>query len=102
MGALVLVVFALCNLFTLNIALQKYANSADLLLGWIHSFALSLAIGWLILDPTVIIVRNNVNFTKKILKTWKYQVIEKWVIVPLGIIGGYAVSGVKRILASLD
>ena len=43
---------------------------------------IAFALGWLIFDPIVIIFRSNVSFTKRILKTRRYQVVEKFVVVP--------------------
>ena len=54
--------------------------------GWFQSLAISFAIGWLVFDPIVIIVRSNIKFTKKIMKTRRYQVIEKFVVMPVGAI----------------
>lgn len=43
---------------------------------------LSFAIGWLIQDPTIIIIRNSLKSTKSIIRTKKYQILEKFVVAP--------------------
>ena len=43
---------------------------------WIWALSLSLLTGWLVQDPLVIIIRNNLSCTKTIIRSKKYQVIE--------------------------
>ena len=51
----------------------------------------AFALNWFIFDPLVIIIRCNMAFTRKMLKTKKYQVIEKFVVIPfVGMLRGGA------------
>lgn len=49
---------------------------------WLQAIGISLAIGWLLQDPVIIFVRNNLSCTKAIIRSKKYQVIEKYVVQP--------------------
>ena len=51
---------------------------------WVESLGISLVQGWFFQDPFVIIVRNNIQFTKKRIRSHRYQVIEKFVLAPCG------------------
>ena len=52
---------------------------------------MAFALNWFIFDPLVIILRCNVKFTRRLLKTRKYQVLEKFIVIPfVGILRGIA------------
>ena len=66
--------FAVCNVLVLLYALKYYAHDTELLFGWLQSLAIAFAIGWLVFDPFIILVRNNLSCTKHVIKTRQYQV----------------------------
>lgn len=70
-GFLILV----ANFFTLLYALRYFAFSDPLMFAWLETVGISLALGFGVFDVIVIIVRNNLNCTKVILQTRKYQVL---------------------------
>ena len=78
-GFLILV----ANFFTLIYALRYFAFSDPLMFAWLETVGISLALGFGIFDVVVILVRNNLNCTKVILQTRKYQVLEKFVVGPI-------------------
>jgi len=94
----VLCAFTMCNLFILFFSLAKYAHDRELFVGWLESFGISLSLGWLLFDPAVIIARNNLAFTKKILKTRKYQVLEKYVLIPFGAAFAHGMGILRKML----
>ena len=71
------------NFFCLLYALRYFAFSDTLMWAWVETFGISLAIGFAVVDVLVIVVRNNINFTAKILQTRRYQVIEKLIVGPI-------------------
>ena len=86
-----------CNIFILFVALQNYAGSTDVLfIGWMQSLAISFALGWCLMDPLVIVIRSNIKFTKKIMKTRKYQIIEKFVVMPIGKLVGWTYATIQK------
>eukprot|EP00966_Prymnesium_polylepis_P191857 4445849-Prymnesium_polylepis.1 len=69
--------------FTFIYMLKYFAQDNDLMVLYLETVCISIGLGWFITTPMVIITRNNMKFTKKIMKSRKYQVIEKFVVVPL-------------------
>ena len=51
---------ATCKLVTL-VTYRYYAHDTQLLFGWLQSLAIAFAIGWLVFDPFVILVRNDLR-----------------------------------------
>jgi hypothetical protein len=91
---------AVCHLQTLFVATRIFAEFEDpvaVATVWLQSIVVSLFIGWLVADPTVIITRNNLKFTKTIIRSKKYQVIEKYVTIPFR----YLVGRVSSVLLRL-
>jgi len=95
-SALLLVI---ANFFTLLYALRYFAFSIELMTAWLQTVGISLAIGFCFIDIVVIIVRNNINCTKVILTTRRYQVIEKFVVAPLA---GLYKMGQKALLTCIE
>ena len=80
-----LALIVLCHIQVLFVATRifsEYPNPAEIGAVWVQAIFLSFAIGWFIQDPIVITIRNNLNVTRTIIRSHKYQVLEKWVIVP--------------------
>jgi hypothetical protein len=76
---------AFCHLQTLFVTMRVFAEFEDpIAMGvvWLQAIGISLAIGWLLQDPVIIFVRNNLSCTKAIIRSKKYQVIEKYVVQP--------------------
>jgi len=69
--------------FTLIYMYRYFGYNQEATSQWLQTVAISLAISWVIALPLVIIVRNNMTFTSRILKSKRYQIIEKLVFVPL-------------------
>jgi anti-sigma-K factor RskA len=51
--------------------------------GWAWTVLLSLLQSWLVFDPLVILIRNNLRCTRTRVRTHKYQVAEKGALGPL-------------------
>jgi len=68
---------------TLIYQMKFFAFNNDLFRMWLEGVATSLGLSWFVSLPTIIIFRNNVKFTKKIMKTKRYQIFEKYVGIPL-------------------
>ena len=74
-----------CHLQTLFVTMRIFAEFEDpnaMGLLWIQAILTSMAIGWFFQDPIIIVVRNNMNCTKTIIRSKKYQVLEKFVVQP--------------------
>ena len=61
---------------------SEFENPAEMGAVWLQAIGVSLFIGWFIQDPIIIVVRNNLSFTKKIIRSKKYQVLEKFIVQP--------------------
>jgi hypothetical protein len=57
-------------------------RSTELTTIWLETFGISLAFTFVVVDVIVIVVRNNLSYTKAILATRRYQLIEKFVVAP--------------------
>jgi len=68
--------------------MKFFAFNNDLMRMWMQTVFTSVGLTWFVTLPAVIIVRNNLKFTKKVMKSKEYQVIEKFVFVPLGKVVG--------------
>eukprot|EP00966_Prymnesium_polylepis_P141726 3272679-Prymnesium_polylepis.1 len=68
---------------------------------WLYSVVTSLAQGWFVFDPTVIVVRNNLSCTKTRIRTARYQTIEKFVVGPLSVIAKALFKGARAELEAL-
>ena len=55
----------------------------DVIKTWAQAVAQGLLQGWIVFDPLVIIVRNNIKITKKSIRSKRYQMIEKAVMAPV-------------------
>mgnify|MGYP006095892241 CR=1 FL=1 len=74
-----------CHLQTLFVTMRIFAEFEDpnaIGLVWLQSLGTSLVIGWCFQDPIIIVIRNNMNCTKTIIRSKKYQVLEKFVVQP--------------------
>ena len=74
---------AICDLFVLLYSLRYFAFSEELMRAWLETVGVSLGFGFVIADTTVILVRNNINWTRLILATKRYQILEKIIVSPL-------------------
>ena len=87
-----------CHLQVLFVTLRIFSEFEDptaIGVAWLEALGTSLVIGWFIQDPIVIIVRNNMKFTKKIIRSKKYQVIEKFVVQPFRLALNYGINILK-------
>ena len=75
-------VIFICNFFTLYWLLDIFANDPANIVNWMHTLLIAFLQGWLVQDMLVIIIRNNIKFTKVMVRTLKYQVIEKFIVGP--------------------
>ena len=85
----VAILVTICHLQVLFVATRifsEYPNPVEIGNVWVQAIFLSFAIGWFIQDPIVIGVRNNLKSTKKIIRSRKYQVIEKFVVAPFRVV----------------
>ena len=62
---------------------------------WIQALGISLLTGWLVQDPVVIIIRNNLKMTKTIIRSKKYQVLEKFVVQPFRLVLNCVINYVR-------
>ena len=58
-------------------------------LSWFTTIACALSYSWAIQDPVVIFVRNNLSCTKRIVRTQRYQTLEKFFTGPLRIVAEF-------------
>lgn len=71
-------------LFTFIYMMKYFAQDNQLMQMFLRTVFTSIGLAMFVTLPMIIIVRNNVKATKKIMKTKRFQVIEKFVLVPLG------------------
>ena len=74
-----------CHVQTLFVTMRIFAEFEDpIAMGWvwIQAIGVSMGVGWFVQDPIIIMVRNNLNCTKAIIRSKKYQVLEKFVVAP--------------------
>ena len=69
------------------------ALAAQVGASWIQSVCLSLAWAWAVQDPLVILVRNNLKCTKNIVRSKRYQIVEKFVVAPVRDTVAHALEG---------
>ena len=96
-----LLLIVVCHFQTLFVTMRIFAqfpNANDIGLTWLQAILISLATGWFLQDPLVIITRNNMSCTKKIIRNKKYQVIEKFIVIPFSIAIKSVVAGATRLL----
>lgn len=60
-----------------------------------QTYFVALAVGWVVFDVSVILIRNNNRWTSKILATKRYQIIEKFVLAPFTV-------AFKRLLLNIE
>jgi len=60
-----------------------FANTPDNIQTWVSTLLITFVQGWFVQDIIVILVRNNLDCTKTIVRSWKYQILEKVVVGPL-------------------
>ena len=70
------------NFYTLLYSLRYFAFNVTLFNAWIETLGIALIVGFGFVDIVVIITRNNIAWTKRLMPTRKYQVIEKFVVAP--------------------
>ena len=51
--------------------------------GSVEAIGISLGVSWLLMDPLIIVTRNTLKNTKTIIRSKRYQIIEKFVVAPL-------------------
>ena len=91
----------LCHAQTLFVATSIFAQFEDPIavgLTWLQAIGISLVVGWFVQDPLVIVVRNNLSCTKAIIRSKKYQVVEKYVLLPVKLCISRAVDILLRLL----
>ena len=71
------------NFILLLYAMRYFAFNSVLLHAWLETLGIALGFGFVVVDIIVIVIRNNLWFTKGILQTRQYQILEKFVIAPL-------------------
>ena len=76
----------------------QYPNAVEVGFTWLQAIGISLATGWLLQDPVIILVRNNLSCTKTIIRSKKYQVIEKFVVQPWRLGVSYSLAMAQRFL----
>ena len=81
--ALTVSALACCSLYTVYSAQSIFKDDTVYIWAYFEALAISLAQGWFVQDVFVIAVRNNIKFTKKRIRTHRYQVVEKFVLAPL-------------------
>lgn len=64
-----------CNFFVLYYLLDMFANYPDAIGKWAGTLGLAFAQSWLVQDVLVILIRNNLNCTKTIVRSWKYAAV---------------------------
>ena len=64
--------------------MKYFASNNTLMELYLMTVVTSLGLSWCITLPGIIILRNNVTLTKRYMKTRKYQIFEKFVLVPVG------------------
>ena len=53
------------------------------MMAWLYQFLSATALGLLGMHTAVIILKNNMQWSRRIMRTKRYQVLEKFVITPL-------------------
>lgn len=71
------------NFFTLIFSVKYIAFDKAIMTSFLTMYALGLALQFFCLDVILITVRNNMGWTRRILATKRYQVLEKIVIGPI-------------------
>lgn len=62
---------------------KYFAFNEEVMLAWLQNVATANAIGLFGMHTFIVIAKNNMSWTKKIMKTKRYQIIEKFVVTPL-------------------
>jgi len=65
---------------------------------WMQTVGTSLCLAWFVVLPMAIIARNNMQWSKKIMKSRKYQILEKFLLIPLKMVVGMAYKTMKAVL----
>ena len=79
----VIIVNGTANFFCLLYCVKYFAFNETVMMGWLYQFLTAFVFGLLIVHTLVVIVKNNMAWTRKIMKTKRYQMIEKLVVTPL-------------------
>ena len=88
-----LIVMCHLNMFFVTMRVfAEFENAVFVGLTWLQSVFISLAIGWFLQDPVVVIVRNNIKCTKKRIRSKAYQVVEKFIVQPFRLTLNWGVS----------
>ena len=99
--AFTLVLVVICHFQTLFVTMRifaQYPNAIEVGFTWLQAIGISLATGWFVQDPVIIIVRNNLSCTKTIIRSKKYQFIEKFVVQPWRLAASYSLAMAQRLL----
>jgi len=94
-------VWVLLVIFDTSELPDSIETPSELMWQWLYSVVTSLAQGWFVFDPTVIVVRNNLSCTKTRIRTARYQTIEKFVVGPLSVIAKALFKGARAELEAL-
>ena len=90
---------AFCHVQTLFVTMRIFAEFEDPnAMGrvWLQTIGVSLIVGWTLQDPLIIIVRNNLTCTKTIIRSKKYQIIEKFILQPFKAAMSQAINTLVR------
>ena len=74
------------SFFTFYVSQAIFKDDSIYVVMWVEALIISLVQGWFIQDILVIVVRNNVKFTKTRIRTAKYQTLEKFFLAPFGLL----------------
>ena len=90
---------AFCHVQTLFVTMRIFAEFEDPnAMGrvWLQTIGVSLIVVWTLQDPLIIIVRNNLTCTKTIIRSKKYQIIEKFILQPFKAAMSQAINTLVR------
>ena len=75
---------AVVQIVILLIGLRVFRRCPELMLPFAGVTVMSLFCEWFVIDPTLVLVRNNVPWLKRRVRTNQYQVTEKVAVISTG------------------
>ena len=79
----VIFVNGLANFFCLLYCCKYFAFNEVIMMAWLYQFLAALTLGLLVIHTLIVIAKNNMAWSRKIMKTKRYQILEKFFITPL-------------------
>lgn len=76
-------IIGICNFVILLYSLRYYAFNETLLYAWLETAGLAFALGFGVIDVLLIVIRNNVSWMERLLRTREYQIVERIVVSPI-------------------